>query len=102
MREKDFKELLQSIAEAREIITGKRKPSRVIVFEPLKVKNIRKRLHVSQSQFAHLIGVSAATLRNWEQGRTYPEGAARALLKVTAHRPDVVLEALRARNGSGR
>ena len=102
MREKDFKELLQSIAEAREIMAGRRKPSRVFVFDRLEVKVIRKRLHVSQSQFAHLIGVSAATLRNWEQGRTYPEGAARALLKVAAHRPDVVLQALRAQNGNGR
>jgi len=95
MRSKDFNEFLKSIEEAREIKAGKRKPSRVITFNPLEVKTIRKRLHVSQTQFAHLIGVSAATLRNWEQGRTYPEGAARALLKIASHRPDAVLEALR-------
>jgi putative transcriptional regulator len=96
MKAKDFNELLKSVGEAREIAAGKRKPSRVIAFNPLEVKSIRKRLHVSQTQFAHLIGVSAATLRNWEQGRTYPEGAARVLLKVAAHRPQVVLEALRS------
>ena len=96
MKEKDFRELLKSIDEARAIRAGKRKPSRVITFTPLEVKTIRKRLHVSQVQFAHLIGISAATLRNWEQGRTSPEGAARALLKIAAHRPDAVLEALRA------
>ena len=96
MKAKDFNELLKSIDEARAIRQGKRKPSRVITFHPVEVKTIRKRLHVSQMQFAHLIGVSAATLRNWEQGRTYPEGAARVLLKVAAHRPDAVLEALRA------
>ena len=99
MREKAFKELLESIKQAREIMAGKRRPSRIIVFRRLEVKAIRKRLHVSQPQFARLIGVSAATLRNWEQGRTYPEGAARALLKIAAHRPDVMLEALRAENG---
>ena len=102
MKEKAFKELLESIKQMKAIMAGKRKPSRVFVFNRLEVKAIRKRLHVSQNQFAHLIGVSAATLRNWEQGRTYPEGAARALLKVAAHRPDVVLEALRAQNGNGR
>jgi len=96
MKAKDFNELLKSLDEAREIGAGKRKPSRVITFNPLEVKTIRKRLHVSQTQFAHLIGVSAATLRNWEQGRTYPEGAARALLKVAARRPHAVLEALRS------
>ncbi len=95
MKEKDFKDLLKSIDEARAIRAGKHKPSRTITFNPLEVKTIRKRLHVSQLQFAHLIGVSAATLRNWEQGRTYPEGAARALLKVAARRPDAILESLR-------
>ena len=96
MKSGDFDELLKSLDEARDIKAGKRKPSRVITFNPLEIKIIRKRLHVSQTQFAHLIGVSAATLRNWEQGRTYPEGAARALLKIAAHRPKAVLEALRS------
>ena len=96
MKTRDFHELLKSIDEARAIREGKLKPTRVMTFTPVKVKAIRKRLHVSQTQFAHLIGVSAATLRNWEQGRTYPEGAARALLKVAASRPDAILEALRA------
>ena len=96
MKTKDFGDLLKSLDEARAIRAGKRKPSRVITFNPVEVKSIRKRLHVSQMQFAHLIGVSAATLRNWEHGRTYPEGAARVLLKIAAHRPDAVLEALRS------
>ena len=95
MKTRDFNELLKSIDEARAIRAGKRKPSRVITFNPIKIKTIRKRLRVSQTQFARLIGVSSATLRNWEQGRTYPEGAARALLKIAASRPDAVLEALR-------
>ena len=96
MRENDFKDLLKSIDEARAIKAGQRKPSRISRFDPLEVKAVRRKLKVSQIQFAHLIGVSAATLRNWEQGRTYPEGAARALLKVAAKRPDIVLSALKA------
>ena len=96
MKAKDFALLLKSIDQARAIHAGKLKPSRVITFKPLAVKAIRKRLRVSQAQFAQIIGISAATLRNWEQGRTYPEGAARVLLKIAAHRPDAVLEALRS------
>lgn len=95
MKDADFKDLLKSIDEARAIRAGKRKPSRVITFDPLEVKAIRRKLHVSQTQFATLIGVSAATLRNWEQGRTYPEGAARVLLRVAARRPRAILDALR-------
>ena len=94
MKDADFKLLLKSIQEAREIQAGKRKPSRVFHVEPLQVKKIRNKLHVSQVKFANLIGVSAATLRNWEQGRTYPEGAARALLMVASKRPDAIFEAL--------
>jgi putative transcriptional regulator len=41
-----------------------------------------------------MIGVSVATLRNWEQGRREPEGPARALLKVVAAMPKAVEKAL--------
>ena len=96
MKESYFKDLLKSIDEARAIKVGKMKPSRVIHFEPLQLKAIRKKLRVSQSQFADLIGISSDTLQNWEQGRTYPDGAARALLMVAAKNPAAVLNALRA------
>jgi len=43
-----------------------------------------------------MIGVSLATLQNWEQGRRLPEGPARALLKVAADNPKAVAEALGA------
>ena len=76
MKENDFQDLFKSINQAREIHKGKRKPERVFKFNPIKVKKIRTKLKVSQPEFAHMIGVSVATLRNWEQGRTYPEGAA--------------------------
>ena len=96
MRKKDFEELLESVRQAGQIMRGERKPARVFRVEPIRVKEIRRKLKVSQSEFARMIGVSPATLRNWEQGRTYPDGAARALLTVAAKRPDAVLEALRA------
>lgn len=58
------------------------------------VKEIRHRLNKSQSEFALMIGVSVATLQNWEQGRRQPEGPARALLKVAAENPAAVAAAL--------
>ena len=87
-------ELLKSVGEMRQIQSGKRKPSRVIHYDPAQVREIRKKLKVSQVRFASMIGISPATLRNWEQGRTYPEGAARALLRVAATRPDAIIESL--------
>jgi putative transcriptional regulator len=40
-------------------------------------------------------GFTPATVRNWEQGRTQPDGPARVLLAVIAHHPDAVEDALR-------
>ena len=94
MKKKEFRELLESIDQARAIHHGKRKPSRVFHFEPVKVKKIRTKLGLTQEEFADLLCVSTGTLRNWEQGRTYPEGAAIALLRVAESKPQAVLEAL--------
>lgn len=96
MKKEEFDELLTSIDQARAIQKGKLKPSRVYRFEPVKVKKIRISLGMTQSAFAALLCVSVATLRNWEQGRTYPEGAAITLLRVVEAEPASVLRALHA------
>jgi putative transcriptional regulator len=41
-----------------------------------------------------MIGVSVATLQNWEQGRRKPVGPAQALLRVAATHPKIVAQAL--------
>ena len=94
MKKKEFDNLAASIREAGRIRRGAAKPSRVTEFAPVNVKAIRRRLGKSQSQFAHMIGVSVATLQNWEQGRRRPEGPARALLRVAATNPEAVAAAL--------
>lgn len=96
MKENDFSELVTSIKEAGDIKRGSRPPSRFVEFGPVDIKAVRERLQRSQSEFALMIGVSVATLRNWEQGRRRPEGPARALLKVAAEAPEAVEKALRA------
>jgi putative transcriptional regulator len=94
MKKNDFDNLTASIREAGRIRRGAAKPSRVTEFAPVNVKAIRRRLGKSQTQFAHMIGVSVATLQNWEQGRRRPEGPARALLRVAATNPEAVAAAL--------
>ncbi len=96
MKKELFDQLVESVKEAGHIRNGLTKPSRVFKYGPVEVKRIRKRLCVSQSQFAMMIGVSKATLQNWEQGRREPEGPAKALLQVVDKKPQAVLEALRA------
>jgi len=94
MKKKDFDNLVESVRQAGRIRRRELKPSRVTTFAPMDVKSVRRRLRMSQSQFAGMIGVSVATLQNWEQGRRQPEGPARALLRVAAANPQAVAEAL--------
>ncbi len=94
MNEKDFANLVESIKQAGEIKRGQREPGRVFEFRPLDVKAIRAKLGKSQSEFARMIGVSLATLQNWEQGRRKPDGPARALLQVALRHPKTVEEVL--------
>ena len=56
----------------------------------------RAKTGLSQAEFAQMIGVSTRTLQGWEQGRKKPSGAAQALLRIAAVRPDVVREVLLA------
>jgi putative transcriptional regulator len=55
------------------------------------VAQIREATGLSQARFAQLLGVSARTLQDWEQGRRVPSGAARTLLLVAARDPKALL-----------
>lgn len=57
-------------------------------------RRVRKRLGLSQAEFSQRIDVSLETIRNWEQGKRRPTGAATALLKVLDKAPEAALAAL--------
>lgn len=57
---------------------------------------IRKRIGMTQEQFAAALGIPVATLRNWEQGRNAIDPAARSLLLLVAGDPEGTLAALKA------
>jgi putative transcriptional regulator len=57
-------------------------------------RRVRRRLGFSQAEFAQRIDVSLDTIRNWEQGKRCPTGAAKALLKVLDKAPEAALAAL--------
>jgi putative transcriptional regulator len=58
------------------------------------VRALRRRLGLTQAEFAARLVVPVETIRNWEQGKRLPRGPARALLAVIAHAPDTVFAAL--------
>jgi putative transcriptional regulator len=97
MKNRDFKDLLTSIEQARKIHAGRMKPGAISKFRPIMIRKIRKRLRTSQVEFAHLIGVSVDTLQNWEQGRRRPQGPALALLRVAESHPKTVMKSLHPR-----
>ena len=53
------------------------------------VRSLREASGLSQSQFAATFGIDEATLQNWEQGRSRPDGGAMAYLKTIARDPKV-------------
>ena len=74
---------------------GKRRVHRVTVPRQVDVKAIRKRLGMTQARFANTFGFTLHAVRNWEQGKRTPEGAARVLLLVISREPAAVVRALR-------
>lgn len=92
MKKELFEELLESVKQGGAIMRGEMKPSRTFKFPESEVRKIREQYGLSQDKFATLMGISVATLRNWEQGRRKPEGAARVLLRVASKHPEALLD----------
>lgn len=94
MSDEMFNELVTSMKEAAAITKGEMQPSRSFVFSPINVKEVREKTNKNQQDFADMIGVKLGTLRNWEQGRRKPDGAALTLLKIVAANPKYVEQIL--------
>lgn len=60
------------------------------------VHAVRRKLGMSQAQFARAFGIPIGTIRNWEQNRVKPDPAARALLTILYRQPEAALKAIRA------
>ena len=56
---------------------------------------IRRRLGMSQSEFANALHIPVATLRNWEQHRVAMDPSTIALMTIIAREPEAALRALR-------
>ena len=58
------------------------------------VRIVRRALQLTQEEFAARYQITIGTLRDWEQDRYEPDGAAKAYLKVIAREPELVRRAL--------
>jgi putative transcriptional regulator len=70
---------------------------RVTTVEAPDVKSIRRGLRMSQNRFAVAFRIPLATLKNWEQGRRYPDAPAAAYLLAIQRLPREVMEAVSAK-----
>ena len=85
-------EILEGLKEIKQHKKGKVELRTSILSEPSPAQDIRKKLHLSQSLFASLMGVSVRTIQDWEQGRRKPKGPAKSLLRVVEQHPEVFTE----------
>jgi putative transcriptional regulator len=92
------KRLISAAKSAQAIAKGEADPKTYKVHVPahLDVRAIRTKLKMSQNAFAARFGILPSTLRDWEQKRRHPDGAARVLLMVIDKEPDAVTRALAA------
>ena len=81
--------ILRGIREAQGFASGEVTDG-FVVHEFVDVKALRARLGLAQPEFAARFGLSVSTLRDWEQGRTVPDGPAQVLLRVIEAAPEVV------------
>lgn len=89
------KSILQGLNEAIEFAHNRLDAKQHnIVLPNADVHKARDKLGLTQKQFAETFGVSLSTIRNWEQGRRCPTGAARVLLKIIEKEPKVVKRVL--------
>lgn len=87
--------IIQGLREAAAHARGDKVPGlKLHIPRKVDVSAVRRRMGLSQAAFSSRIGVSAGTLRNWEQGRRTPEGPARVLLALLERNPQIVEDTL--------
>ena len=96
MAKEAFDTIMAGLSDALAYAQGdkSRGKERIVEVPTVDVAAARKKLGLTQADFAHVFGVSLGTVRNWEQRRRRPEGPARVLLAMIDKDPEAVLRTL--------
>lgn len=91
-----FDDIKAGLVEAIGIANGTADPATYKVHVPaeIDVGSIRRKAAMTQAAFAAAYGFPIGTLREWEQGRSRPDTAARAYLLVIEGQPEIVRRTL--------
>ena len=93
-----FDKIAAGLADAIAISKGKADPGSYRIHAPIDidVMKIRKKMRLTREEFAMRFGLQLGTVRDWEQHKRKPDGAARVLLTVIDKEPEAVTRALAA------
>lgn len=87
-------ELIESLTDAVAHARGEQTGVRVHTVAMPDVRVIRRKLHMSQQEFAETYRIPLPTLKGWEQGRRHPDAPAAAYLQAIARKPHEISAAL--------
>ncbi len=96
MAKEAFDTIMAGLADALAYAQGdkSRGKKHLVKVPAVDVAAARKKLGLTQEDFASVFGVSLGTVRNWEQKRRRPKGPARVLLAMIDKDPEAVLRTL--------
>ena len=97
---KAFDKLMAGLDEVESYLAGDGEGYRVHIPDTVDVKQMRRKLHMTQAGFSRAFGFSLDAVKHWEGKRRTPEAAARAYLTVIAREPKLVMQALRRESKS--
>ncbi len=60
-------------------------------YDAQRIKAVRRKLGLSQSEFADVLNVSLSIVHQWERGTRRPEGGSLRLLEVAERESDALL-----------
>ncbi len=89
-----YKSIRKGLQEAIDYSKGKKVSAKEFHPIHIDVKELRRRIGMSQTRFASSFGIKLGTLRHWEQGDRYPRGAALVLLNLLSKDSKTVLNIL--------
>ena len=95
MRKDHFDQLMAGAGDALAYAQGDTSRGVTHSVATVDVAAIRKKLDLSQAQFADTFGLEKSAVQEWEHGRRRPDRAARVLLRVIERNPEAVKDALR-------
>ncbi len=82
-------------ARVRALVPAGKKSTAEVRIPFVDVREVRAGTGLTVEEFGKRFGLTPASIRSWEEGRTEPYGVARILLAIIASRPEVVDEVLR-------